>query len=254
MSKQIKIDEFVRYLKDQVGMPYVWGGQHLLLTPENYVKVITRREKEEKYRKQAIGFCKKLFDKGATELYAYDCSGLGMFWLQNVTRTYDSDMNANGMMRTCQIVSEPKRGYWVFKTNDEGRATHIGYLISDSELIEAKGRAYGVVVTKYRKSAWNKIGKPECVDFNEPIPGPDTYIFTRDLRYGCVGEDVVELKKLLITYGFGSGITIDKASSKSFGSRTKRRVKEYQKSANLKVDGIAGHDTIISLGGVWLGK
>lgn len=254
MTKQINLDEFCRYLNDQVGMPYVWGGQHLMLTPDNYVAVITRRETDEKHRKQAIAYCKKLFNKGATVLFAYDCSGLGMYWLQNVTHTYDNDMNANIMMRTCQIVSEPKRGYWVFKTDKSGRATHVGYMISSTELIEAKGRAYGVVVTKYKKSAWNRIGKPECVDFNEPVPGPDTYVFTRNLKYGCIGEDVIELKKLLIEHGFGNGISVDKASSKCFGSKTKKCVKEYQKSARLTVDGIAGHDTILSLGGVWLGE
>ena len=67
------------------------------------------------------------------------------------------------------------------------------------------------------------------------------------------GEDVVELKRLLIDHGFGKGITVDKVSSKRFGSNTKKRVKEYQKSAGLKVDGVAGHDTIITLGGIWCG-
>lgn len=87
---------------------------------------------------------------------------------------------------------------------------------------------------------------------NEPEPG--AYVFTRLLKYGCVGEDVIELKELLIAHGFSKGITVDTASSKRFGSATKRRVKEFQKSVNIKVDGIAGHDTIIALGGVWLGE
>lgn len=254
MTTQVNLDDFIRYLNDQVGMPYVWGGQHLMLTPDNYVSVITRREKDEKHRKNAIGFCEKCFAKGMTTLFAYDCSGLGMYWLENVTHTYKSDMTANGMMGKCQIVSEPKRGYWVFRANEDGRATHIGYMVSDTELIEAKGRAYGVVRTKYKKSAWSKIGKPECIDFNEPVPGPETYIFARNLKYGCIGSDVIELKKLLIEHGLGSGITVDTAASKCFGSKTRRRVKEYQKSVHLKADGIAGHDTILSLGGVWLGE
>ena len=38
------VDEFIAYLKEQVGQPYVWGGQHTRLTPENYVEVIEKRE------------------------------------------------------------------------------------------------------------------------------------------------------------------------------------------------------------------
>ena len=79
------------------------------------------------------------------------------------------------------------------------------------------------------------------------------YIFTRVLKYGCSGQDVIELKKLLIAKGFSKGISVDKSSSKNYYSATKRNVKNYQKSVGLKADGIAGHDTIISLGGVWLG-
>lgn len=248
------IDEFCEYLSNQIGQPYIWGGQHTMLTPDNYIKVITRRESDEKYRKTAIAFCKKKFDAGATVLYGYDCSGLGMYWLQNVTGIFPHDLNANGMMGYCDEQSEAKRGYWVFRADSTGRATHVGYMVSDTELIEAKGRAYGVVRTKYKRSAWSKIGKPQVMDFDEPQPDPGAYIFTRLLKYGCVGEDVVELKKLLIAHGFDKGITTDTASSKRFGSATRRRVKEYQKSVRLKVDGIAGHDTIVSLGGVWLGE
>ena len=74
--------------------------------------------------------------------------------------------------RAVEIVGEAKRGYWVFRTADDGHATHIGYMVSDTELVEAKGRKYGVVRTKYKPPAWNKIGKPKCFDF-EPEPQPE---------------------------------------------------------------------------------
>lgn len=34
------LKEFNDYLTDQIGQPYVWGGQHTKLTPENYVRII----------------------------------------------------------------------------------------------------------------------------------------------------------------------------------------------------------------------
>lgn len=170
------ISEFNTYLSEQVGQPYVWGGQHLKLTPSDYVSIITRKESDPNYREQAIAFCKDKFDHGATVLYAYDCSGLGMYWLQNVKHILPTDLTANGMMGKCDIVKEPKCGYWVFRVNSVGRATHIGYMVSDTEVIEAKGRAYGVVRTKYRSSYWHKIGKPKCMEFDIPEHTPEPFV------------------------------------------------------------------------------
>lgn len=169
------IDEFNVYLLSQVGQPYVWGGQHLRLTPDNYVEVITRKESDETYRKQAISFCKNLFDKGATVLYAYDCSGLGMYWLQNVKGIFKNDMSAASMYTNCKIVTEsPKNGYWLFRMSGN-KATHIGFMISDTEVVHAKGRSYGVVKENYSKTKkyWHKIGIPKCMAFDSvPVPTP----------------------------------------------------------------------------------
>lgn len=166
------LTEFILYLESQITEPYVWGGQHTRLTPDNYVSVITKMEKDATNRATAIDYCKKQFQAGKTELFAYDCSGLGMYWLYNIKRIFDHDMTADSMMRKCEIVSEPKRGYWVFRTADDGHATHIGYMVSDTELVEAKGRKYGVVRTEYKPSAWNRIGKPKCFDFDPDPPEP----------------------------------------------------------------------------------
>lgn len=168
-----KITEFNDYLTAQVGQPYVWGGQHLKLTPSTYMAIITRKESDAVYRLQAIDFCDTKFAQGAEVLYAYDCSGLGMYWLQNVKGIYKSDMSANSMMGKCEIVTEPKDGYWLFRIGSDGKATHIGYMVGE-DVIHAKGRAYGVVRENYAKtkSYWHRIGKPSCMDFDEPTPEP----------------------------------------------------------------------------------
>ena len=172
------LSEFIAYLIEQVGQPYVWGGQHTRLTPKNYVRIIERKEAGRggypdgtSYAQAAIDFCKKKFDEGAMVLYAYDCSGLGCYWLCNLTHLYRCDVNANTMMHRTKLVSTPpKRGYWLFKC-DGSRATHIGYMVSDAELIEAKGRRYGVVVTKFRDKDWSCWGIPEVFE-NEIVDPP----------------------------------------------------------------------------------
>lgn len=190
--------EFIIYLESQIGQPYLWGGQHTELTPKNYVAVITRREKNATNRANAIAFCKAKFDAGATVLYSYDCSGLGMYWLENVKHIFKSDMTANGMMAQCEIVTEPKNGYWLFQLND-GKATHIGYMVSDTEVVHAAGRKLGVVKVPYAKSFWHRIGKPKCFDFD---PEPKTHLYIR--VKGVIKKDGKPQKSVNVRSGNGT--------------------------------------------------
>ena len=181
------LNEFIQYLTDQIGQPYLWGGQHTKLIPDNYVEIIHKREDGRgkyadgtTYAEASIAFCKKKFDQGATALYAYDCSGLGMYWIQNLQHIWN-DKTADGMMRCCTelIRSEPpERGWWVFKQNDRGKATHIGYMVDNEYLIEAKGRKFGVVKTKWREKDWSIWGIPSVFEDEirnpEPEPEPPT--------------------------------------------------------------------------------
>ena len=244
------LKEFIDYLNEQVGQPYVWGAQHLRLRPSDYVSIICRKEENARHEKNAIEFCREAFTNGAKELYAFDCSGLGMYWLQNKQKLYKSDMNANTMMSKCTMVStKPKKGYWVFRISGT-RASHIGYMVDDTHVVHAKGREYGVVKEEYSSYYWHAVGIPKI--FAEEISGKpetDIFVFKRVLKYGSTGEDVKELKKLLLAKGYG-GLTI---SNGNFYSATSKVVKMFQKDKGLVVDGIAGKKTITALGGVWEG-
>jgi len=179
ISKIGDLAEFIDYLVEQIGQTYLWGGQGTLLTPTDYKTVIARHEKDASNRAKVERYCEDKFADGATELRGYDCSGLGMYYLQNLTHTLPHDLSANGMMGLCDIVDEPKRGYWLFRVNSDGKATHIGYMVSDTDLIEARGRAYGVVRRRYVKRDWHKVGKPKCVEWDEPKLDTHEYIKVR---------------------------------------------------------------------------
>lgn len=163
-----KLNDFCEYLDAQIGQPYCYGCQGTLLTPSNYKSVIAKREKDASNRAKVERYCEDKFADGATELRGFDCSGLGMYYLQNLTHTLPHDLSANSMIGLCELVDEPKRGYWLFRVNEDGKATHIGYMVSDTEVIHAKGRAYGVVREKYKASYWHKVGKPKCMDWSNP--------------------------------------------------------------------------------------
>lgn len=121
-------------------------------------------------------------------------------------------------------------------------------MIDDNYVIHAKGREYGVIKEAYDAYYWNKIGIPKI--FAKEITGrtTSTYIFTRVLKNGCTGEDVKELKKLLIAKGY-SGLNI---TNGNFYANTTKVVKKFQKDNKLTVDGIAGKNTITALGGEWV--
>ena len=180
------LSSFISYLKEQIGQPYLWGGQHTKLTPDNYVRVIEKKEAGRggypdgtSYAQAVIDFCKKKFDAGASVLYAYDCSGLGVYWLLSVAHLWKADANANTMMHRCvdlDTAGPPAKGWWVFRLDDaKKRAVHIGYMIDNQYLIEAKGRKVGVCKTKFKAHEWDVWGIPKVFEneIRHPEPTPE---------------------------------------------------------------------------------
>ena len=189
--KKGNVNDFILYLEEQVEnhSMYVWGaqGQHGSQITEYWIRKMEQGTGGKKvngkycsYADLAVDFWKKQCDLGYGDVMAaYDCSGLLVWWLL-ANDCISTDRTANGLLRLCDVVSEPKRGYWVFRVNDDGRATHVGMLVSDSEVIHAKGRCEGVVREKYSSSYWHKIGKSTVLDYSEePSPEPqptDKYV------------------------------------------------------------------------------
>lgn len=192
------LSEFILYLTEQLKQPYVLGGQHTKLTPLNYKAVIARKETTAENARRAEAYCEKMFAEGYSELFAYDCSGLGVFWLTDLKHLWKSDVNSNTMMGRCELKMEPpKRGWWVFRLTGN-RATHIGYMVDDEYLIEAKGRDYGVVKTKFRAKDWGCWGIPnvfkdEIVDPPAPpVPPTEHYV---EVVGGSVNVRTADSKK-----------------------------------------------------------
>ena len=173
---------------------------------------------------------------------AFDCSGFVGWALREVGVT-KADRTAEGWRQQCSKVtkSQLKDGDLCFKVSD-GKAHHVGIYVG-GKIIEAKGRAYGVVSSSV-SSSWNAFGRLNIKWDDEP----QGYIFTRNLKKGMKGEDVKELQKLLMKKGY----TLAKyGADGSFGTETDRAVRRVQVDKKLKVDGIAGKNTITALGGQW---
>lgn len=263
------LQEFTDYLNEQAAHHgiYVWGaqGQGYGTVTEAWIRA---RESNtggyangQTYADAAVSYWRKQCSAGYERvLRAFDCSGLGVYWLYNTKRLFSGDKNANGMMGTCKIVpfSQRKQGCWLFRVNSAGKATHIGYMVDDTNVVHAKGRAYGVTKETAKSSYWHRCGIPAVfaseigaagsADTDGSAKAPDG-AFTRLLKYGSRGEDVKALKALLAKAGH-TGLTL---TNGNFYALTKAKVIAYQQEQGLEADGIAGERTITALGGDWAG-
>ncbi len=186
-------------------------------------------------------------------LRAFDCSGLGMYWLQNVKGILRYDFSAHGMYNKCIKLTKDRLhvGDFVFKLDKKGRATHIGYVVdTDLNVIEAKGRDDGVLERALSEGGWNAYGRPPFWMEAEVAECEGKYIFTRVLKYGRIGEDVCELKKLLAENG-SSGLNV---KNRNYFGSTRSKVKAFQNAKCLTVDGKAGPQTITVLGGFYMAQ
>lgn len=245
------IDDFIAYLESEVKNHsiYVIGaqGQHGKAVTEAWIR---KRETDKRNADRAVAFWKKQCASGYGDILgAFDCSGLGMYWLQNVKGLFPSDLNANGMKSKCDKLNKKdiRRGDWVFVVNNTGTATHIGYVVDDAlNVIESRGRDYGVCKSALDRR-WNYYGRPRI--FKTEIEGEgDSVVFDKSIKRGDKGEEVRELQNALIKNGY----SLPKyGADGSFGGETETAVKALQSKKGFTVDGVAACEEIEALGLVW---
>ena len=246
------VSEFKKQLDLQVNNHsiYIWAGSGTLAKNVNeaWIRAKEARVNNGKYTADAIKEWRNVMKtKYADVARCFDCSGY-VSWCLIEIGALDKRRDCDGLWSKCTPLSKPENGALLFRVNasNPNDETHVGVYF-DGYQYHAKGRKDGVTKEKYKASFWAKCGWYKALDRDKP----STFVFTRVLKYGSTGDDVVELKRLLIAKGYGKGITTDTKSSPNYRSTTRKRVKEFQKAVGLKVDGIAGKDTIIALGGTY---
>ena len=160
MTKE-QINKMCDYAKKQVEALslYCWSGQGERLYDTSLGKLYEMETSKRNVRRIVDLVCKRLdnnFDLSNALLF--DCSGLickAMEFAGIVKKGYDN--TSNGIYKNCKIkdINKVKKGDFVFKINIEGRAIHIG-LYNGNNVIEAKGRDYGVCIGKL--SSFDKAG------------------------------------------------------------------------------------------------
>lgn len=236
------LEEFLNYLKEQIDNHsiYVYGGQGQKspLISESFIKSM---ETSSENAERAIKYWKKQVALGYKDvLRAFDCSGLGSFFLLN-KKLIPKDMTAHGFMGQCSTISfkDLRPGDFVFKLDSSRRAHHMGYVFDKNlNVVEAKGRDHGVMKSPYKD--WDVCGRPPY--FRDAEGAGKSRILKLKSPY-MKGEDVRALQNALKAKGFSPG-TADGV----FGPRTNKALRAFQAAAKLQVDGLAGPKTFAALG------
>lgn len=228
----------VEYAKAQLGRPYWYGTFGQKASKELYDQ--KKRQYPNYYTTPYNGTTAKV----------HDCIGLikGYLWCEGPednTPVYDpaQDKSAKGMLTACKTKGEMATmpevpGLLVFYDG------HVGVYIGGGEVIEARGRKYGVVKTKLKDRPWKNWGY--CPYINYEAQQVIT-VSLPVLRKGVKSEVVRRMQDLLIGHGYDmEGYGADG----SFGGATKRTVEKFQKEKRLPVTGECDAATWAKLLGV----
>lgn len=263
------LQEFLNYLEEQVknGSIYVWGaqGQGSETISESWIR---RMETSQNNADRAIALWKRRKAEGKDALRAFDCSGLIVYFFQNLKGVLKSDTTANGLKGMCGQVSQAQLlpGDFVFRVytsgTNKGKAYHVGVVVdAEKNVIEAKGRDDGVVMRPLNAEAgyWNAFGRPDFlkaeIEDGRPAsqPAPAGWELSRLLKKTSPlmkGEDVQAAQNALISKGYSCG---NSGADGQYGSNTAEAVKRFQKANSLAADGVVGENTCKKLGGTWTG-
>lgn len=232
-----RIEMLVEYLHSHVNKAiYVWGAQGQTDITESWIR--RREDDDESDIKRVMKLWEKRKAEGVNPIYAFDCSGLIMYFLQNVKGWYKSDMSSAGLYSDCKKLNraELERGDLVFRHNGT-KIYHVGVYMGDGKVIECMGRDVGVVerdINASGTSYWNRYGRLPILQEKEVVetkPERKVYLASPLMR----GDDVKKLQEMLISFGYDVGGT--KADG-IYGKNTDKAVRLFQERAKKMTDGI----------------
>lgn len=220
-----------QFAQKNLGVPYFYGAKMQVLTEnfmntmhQMYPSTVTKAYMEKARNKKMLG------------KVCVDCSGLIASYRGKNMSSAKLYSTAHKRLKMSQITSFPV-GTVLWKQG------HVGVLVENDGLlmcVEAKGIDYGVVKTKVADTKW-EYGLLfddmiyELDDFSpiEKIQNPFREP-TRNLKQGCIGDDVKWLQWELIESGYN--IDCDGA----FGYYTAQALKAFQQSVKISADKICG--------------
>lgn len=220
-----RITEFINYLLSHVGDCYVWGAQGQIVSDMSEAELeafLERRETSTTNENRARAFIE---NAAKTPLYAFDCSGLIMYWFQDIKGWSKNDKSAATLYGECKEKGELKAstkleiGDLLFRRKITGNSTntyHVGIYIGDNWEIEAKGRDDGVVLHPVNRTYWTHWGRhPYLLVEDEPTPEPAKAKVITMTSPLMRGNDIKTLQEALNGLGYDCGEADGIAGSKT---------------------------------------
>lgn len=157
------LKEWLEYLENQVGKGvYVWGAQGQRADSVGDVKdFINFRSKTNIMSGRAWKFYQKMEKEiGRENISFFDCSGLAMYFFQNLMGVAGSDASADGIWGGCTEIAKKNicPGDFAFR-KEKGKMIHIGFVAADGNIIEARGSGYGVEKSPVSAGEWTHFGR-----------------------------------------------------------------------------------------------
>lgn len=169
---------YIKYLNNEVDRAiYVRGAQgenvSAMPDPELWITYMettrrgdyykTHKEECDRNAERAIALYRARVAAGATDICAFDCSGLTVRYGLDM-ELINKDYTAAGIYaKLCRPISGPAtiRGQLVFRAGNGTPAgiTHMGTYVGDGLVIECIGRDYGVIRQQYRPDDWTFTGE-----------------------------------------------------------------------------------------------
>ena len=228
------MNKFIEFLESQVNKAiYVWGAQGQTATNA----LIDKSRNTSSNKRYARALLAKRIAEGKTDIKAFDCSGLGNYYIENI-KGWSGDRSSRGMYSDCEHIkrSELKKGDWVFRYSYSSfRVVHVGYVVDDSlNVIEDKSSKSGVIKSSLDSSKWNRYGRPPYYESEEEDM----------VQKGDKGINVTMWQNDLIFEGF----TLPKYGvDGNFGTETATATKAFQKSVELSQSGIVDALTLLKM-------
>lgn len=217
-----KITEFISYLESHIGDAYVWGAQCQRIDTMPDVSAWVR--KREKGNLIQSARCMRYIQASKKRpLYAFDCSGLIVYWLLNIKGLIKGDATANGLYAQCS--KQGKIGAWTLAPGDfvfrrkDSEMKHVGVYVGNGYTIEAKGRDAGVVKLPLDKGTWTHQGRHSALaednptSFQSSVKAGDVVKILSGATYysGRAIPGWVKNKKWIVREVSGDRVVIDKS-------------------------------------------
>lgn len=200
--------EFSKWLKEQVGMPYLWGGQNESLY-DLIRGLAAKKEQSDKNTEKMLSFIEKNLTK---DIRFFDCSGLVIdYLLRNKGLAYDT--TAAGLYRLCDPIKESQvvEGDWCFLKDSDGDIYHIGYVVDNDMVVHAFNQEKGVIMEKRTVRKWIYARPEFAFDFSglknstyDSLNVGGTVTITKDIKGYNTADNALKGNNMTVLYPKGT--------------------------------------------------